>query len=1235
MQDEESKAEYQMLLDGGTRGAEVEEQTVFLAIDGMTCGHCTGAVETALRSVRAVRSVDVTLATNSAVVRFAGAAAAKKAKVDELIGAVEGVGFDAAVQTAGAAAARPAPAVPADTTINVLGMSCDQCERWVAAALHEVDGADDVSVSHEQDQAIVTGSADATQLKAAVRRAGYAVLGDAPLLGRSASVSSCKSRGGSESPGAGGALAGLAADRAVRVELGVSGMTCAACSARVARAINKVHAGISDVSVNCVTDTAAFSVPRSAADRVAAAAVDAIKATGFGAELTSVVDNQAAALLAAVNADEPEFASFTTSGMICSSCPPRIARGLRARVGVEDVVVTLVLDRVEVWYEPTAVGPRELGRLITRLGYEVTLDDVVDATTAAAAEERQRKLKRAGEVRQYGIMGGTAFCMALPIAIVMMLVMPYGADSVVRQLESNALGNSSGAYMSVEALGSWLLATPVQFVLGARFYVGAFNSLRSGSANMDVLVALGTSAAYGYSVYVVLMKLGNKPCCRATRHCDGGGGGMAMTMSRRLMGGGDDGCFMGHHFFETSSLLIAFVLLGKLLEARAKGKTSEALQSLLALQPTLATVAHEASGDTPVFEEVVDASSLRRGDVVKVLPGDRVPADAIVVRGEASVDEAMLTGESMPVTKKAGGEPTQRQLYGGTVSAGPGVLHARVDAVGGDSMLASIVRLVEKAQGSKTHIEALADVVARHFVAGVVAAALASFGIWLALATSGGIPRAWYADEGPFLFAFLFGVAVVVVACPCALGLATPTAVMVGTGLGATHGVLIKGGRALEIAHSVDCVVFDKTGTLTVGQPRVAAWDLVDAQALRATLAAANPAAAADSAGPEATPAGAAAPSGDELKALLADVLAVTESGSEHPLARAVTKLGSETAVQEWILLDFEALVGSGVRAVVRRAGAASGAADLTVHVGTRDLMASLRAPVAAETDAQACAWETAAMTVVFAHVAVSAPAEADKDAADAPRDVAFQGRDGCVVAVVAIADMIRSDAKSAIQTLRAIRDDLDVWMLTGDNERTAHAIACQLGLDDAHVVANVKPAQKLAHIEFLQGRGRIVAMVGDGVNDSPALARADLGVAIGAGAQIAIQAADVVLVRSRLHDVAVAIEISRATFARIRANLFFSLAFNGLGIPIAAGVLYPATRTRLPPELAAVAMVLSSVCVVTSSLSLRGYVPPSSQRALVGGRLKKGKLFTCALSLCGLVWKCDVARATAPIAAA
>ncbi|KAH8052965.1 cation-transporting ATPase [Aureococcus anophagefferens] len=864
-----------------------------LRIGGMTCGHCVGAVTSALEGVAGVARADVDLERGLATVAAAPGASLALA---DLVDAVEASGFDASDAAGGGGAATT-------QTLAVEGMSCGQCEAWV----REARGRQ----RRRSRRRVGAGRHGGRRRRRGPGRARRGrPRGRLPFGGQRARRAPPPREAVAATP-----KDGDDATWSV-VELRVEGMTCAACASRVAKALRSL--GVDDISVNCVTDVAAFRA-LGASPALVTRAVAAVKQAGYASSPDTArveAEGEKAA------SDDPHVAKAARDqGHDLPELPaahPAGAEAARRRAGRHRVP----RPRRRRGALTRASSGAALAHRLSQLGYDASVKPTTMVWTSPA--RRARKLARVAEVRAFRRRAAVAFALAAPVFVVMMLVIPYGARDAVLALQSNALAGRS-RYLAVEALGSLLLATPVQFVLGFRFYVGAFNSLRYGTANMDVLVALGTSAAYFYSIYVLYEVSGNRPCCRKFRQCSDGGGGHGHHGSHA----DDADCVSGHHFFETSSVLIAFVLLGKFMEAKAKGRTSEALQALLSLQPKMATVSHtmDDGGD---YEEVVDAGSLSRGDVVKIKPGEAVPADGAVVSGESNCDESMLTGESMPVEKRPADDDKEAagKVYGGTINAGPGVLFARVTAVGTESLLASIVKLVEQAQGSKTQIEALADYVARNFVAGVVAVAVAAFALWFSLAATEAVPRDWYDDEGRFLFAFLFSIAVLVVACPCALGLATPTAVMSNLGI--------------------------------------------------------------------------------------------------------------------------------------------------------------------------------------------------------------------------------------------------EVWMLTGDNERTAQAIARQCGI--SRVLAKVRPDDKARNVTSLMDQGHVVAM-------------------------IAVETADVVLIRSVLDDVATAIEVSRATFGRIKANLFFA-GLQRVGHPHRRGALYPFLEVRLPPEVAALAMVLSSVSVVASSLSLRSYKRRQRRRA-------------------------------------
>ncbi|KNC51169.1 copper-translocating P-type ATPase [Thecamonas trahens ATCC 50062] len=843
----------------------------------------------------------------------------------------------------------------------------------------------------------------------------------------------------------------------IRTQYLVEGMTCASCVAAVERAVSNLP-GVMDIAVNLLASEAAV---RAKASVTAEQVVEAISALGLMVE-----------------------------GMTCSSCVAGVEAALKDLPGVTGASVNLMSGQARVEYEVDKVRPRALVEAVEQLGYDVSLasDDVHDRSLAAMRERELAKWRK---------LFWLAFAFSLPIFLISMVFMfiPPTHRMLMRKIVRG---------LTWEGLLLTVLTTPVQFGVGRQFYVGAYHALRNKSANMDVLVAMGTTTAYLYSLFVVIEA--------------------SVTNTKQ-----------GGLFYETAALLITFIIGGKYLETVAKGRTSAAIESLLSLQPDTALLVRD---DGEIVE--VNVALVEVGDMLSVRPGSNVPLDGELIAGETAVDESMVTGEALPVSK-AIGDP----LIGGTINQ-TGSIKMRVTRVGADTTLARIVQLVHDAQTSKPAIQAFADKVSSYFVPVVIAIAIATFIVWLILLYSGVIPDSWVpANRSNFLFALLFGIAVLVIACPCALGLATPTAIMVGTGVGAAHGVLIKGGTALEAAHTIDAVLFDKTGTLTHGTPIV-----TDASILPLTAWQFD---------------GAANALGD---ALFWSIVHATESMSEHPLARAmVTRaeaeerggLSLETSV-------FNAVSGRGLEATLAASGA-DGGQELRVVIGNRQWMGENSVMLPDALERFAVDLEGDGKTVMF--VAVG----------------------GQMAGAVAVADTARAEARPVIEHLEAA--GVLVWMVTGDNERTALAIARDLGIAHDRVFSQVLPGDKSDKVAELQDADLHVAMVGDGINDAPALTKADLGIAIGAGTDVAIESADMVLMKSDLRDVVTALSLARVTYARIRHNFFWAFLYNCVGIPIAAGLFYPLVKITLPPLVAGAAMALSSVSVVASSLWLKRFKPP------------------------------------------
>lgn len=790
----------------------------------------------------------------------------------------------------------------------------------------------------------------------------------------------------------------------------ITGMTCAACALRIEKGLKKLD-GVETATVNLALEksTVVYDPSKITMDDIRGK----IEALGYG-----------------VVADKAELA---ISGMTCAACATRIEKGLGRLPGVLKANVNLALETAVVEYDSSRVGVTELIRQVEKLGYRAASKE--EETSEAQAD------RRAEEIRRQTGKFWSSLILSLPLLWAMVSHFSF----------------TSFIWLPEALMNPWVqlaLATPVQFIIGWQFYVGAYKALRNKSANMDVLVALGTSAAYFYSLYVAIASIGS-------------------------------GAHMLDLYFETSAVLITLILLGKLFEAKAKGRSSEAIRKLMGLQAKTAVVIRDGVEMTIPVEEV------RPGDVVHVKPGEKVPVDGLVLEGQSAVDESMLTGESIPVDKKAGDS-----VIGATLNK-HGFLKIKATKVGKETALAQIIRVVEEAQGTKAPIQRLADNISGIFVPIVVGIALLTFAVWYLVVV-----------PGDFAQSLEKAIAVLVIACPCALGLATPTSIMAGSGRAAELGILFKGGEHLETAHQVDTIVLDKTGTVTKGEPEltdVIAYGMAENEWL--------------------------------------PLVGGAERNSEHPLAQAIVKGINGKGVDLVETTSFEAIPGFGIRAV---------AAGKEVLVGTRRLLEEN-------------------------HISFDPAAEAMLALERAGKTAMLAAVDGKLVGLIGVADTIKPTSRTAVERLKAM--GLTVIMMTGDNRQTAEAIAREAGID--HVIAEVLPEGKAAEVKKLQQQGKKVAMVGDGINDAPALATADIGMAIGTGTDVAMEAADITLMRGDLTSVADAIEMSKRTIRNIKQNLFWAFAYNTLGIPVAA-------LGFLAPWLAGAAMAFSSVSVVLNALRLQ-----------------------------------------------
>ena len=804
------------------------------------------------------------------------------------------------------------------------------------------------------------------------------------------------------------------------VRIGVGGMTCASCVARVERAIARAP-GVASATVNLAAGTAIVHFD----EATVPALLDAVRGAGY----------------------EPVVESITlgVTGMTCASCVARVERAIQAMPGVIEATVNLGTESATVGYLPATVSPERIAQAIRAAGYE------------PAAPEQRAETDEMRKAHELGLLARdlrVAASLTLPLLLISMgpMVVP-GLHALMDRL----------APMSLWAWLELVLATPVLFWSGRRFLARGLTELRHLSPGMDSLVMLGSGAAYLYSL-------------------------LALTLPGMFPAG------TVHLYFEAAAVIVTLILLGRYLEAVAKGRTSQAIRRLVNLQPKTARIIG------PDGEIEIPADAVVPGDAIQVRPGERIPVDGTLTEGGSRVDESMISGEPVPVRKDPGDE-----VIGGTLNQ-TGSFRYRATRVGAETVLAQIIRLVEDAQSGKPPIQRVADRIAAIFVPVVMIVALVTFAVWL-----------WLGPEPPLSYAFVAAVSVLLIACPCAMGLATPTAIMVATGRGAALGILVRNGAALETLARVDTIVLDKTGTLTEGHPALTALDAYGM---------------------------------DEDAALV--LTAAVEHHSEHPIAAAIVAAAKARGLTLPEATQIEAEPGFGIQGQV---------GEQRIAVGARRWMERLAVPLEAASEV------------------------AERLGAEGQTPI-YVAADQRLIAVLAVADPIKAGSRETIAQLRAL--GLEVGMLTGDGRHTAEAIARQVNI--TRVLAEVLPADKAADVKRLQAEGRRVAFVGDGINDAPALAQADVGIAIGTGTDIAVEAGEVILMQGDLRGTATAIALARKTLRTIRINFFWAYAYNVALIPLAAGIFFPLTGWLLNPMLAAAAMSVSSLFVVTNSLRLRRF---------------------------------------------
>ncbi|KAI8918974.1 hypothetical protein DFJ77DRAFT_452631 [Powellomyces hirtus] len=1053
---------------------------VVVTVKGMTCQSCVKTVTGALKAVAGVQNAIVNLGSETATVEFDS----KTLSTSTILKAIEDCGFDASIPSL----TKPSAMVPSVThfDISVIGMTCQSCVKTVTGKVAPMIGVQAVMVDLAKENASVeldTSLISVNTVIEAIEECGF----DASLRSGSTTgsqmgkrerlqISTSKASNPASPSGKNPTSPRYTATTAgpVRtVQLEIRGMTCASCVASIEKHL-RANPAIVSCKVALLAERAEVQFKELQID---------------GAQVAELV-NDIGFIARALPDDSIGTVDLKIFGMTCGSCSGKIERELSKMDGIQKVAVNLLGQSGRCQYDTAVIGVRNIVEKIEDLGFTAFLSDM-------GSNAQAESLERTREIQEWRDAFWRALRYALPVTFVAMIFpMTPLRDVINWQL-------LKGLYLGDIIMLA--LTIPVQFGIGQRFYTAAYKAVSHGSYTMDVLIVLGTSIAFAFSVLAMAFAV-----C-SSRHVE------------------------PQVFFETSTTLITFITLGRYLENLAKGKTSSALSKLISLAPTTAMLMSLDPETGVMTEKSIPSEYVQAGDLLKIVPGERVPADGVVEYGATQIDESLVTGEPLPVGKRVGDS-----LIGGTVN-GSGVVHMRAVRVGADTTLSQIVKLVNDAQTSKAPIQDVADTVAGYFVPGVIILGIVTLLIWLVvLSVTNWMPSSFPEGSSVLFVALSMSISVIVVACPCALGLATPTAVMVGTGVGAQLGILIKGGGPLETAHRVTKFVFDKTGTLTLGKLSVVNCELASTSITQREFF---------------------------------GLVGAAEANSEHPLGKAIAKHGKELlgiATYPHTVENWEAVMGSGVQCTVLPLPTSKYLTEpIKVLIGNAKFLASNNCDaIPASFLTSQKAQESAGHTVIF---------------------VAFNN---IPTGLIALADTLKPSAAPTIHALQKM--GIQVAMVTGDQHLTALSIARQCGIPTTHIHAGVTPSGKKSLVHQFQEEGHVVAMVGDGINDSASIAQADMGIAVFGGTDVAVEAASVVLMRDELADVVTAIDLSRVIFRRIRLNFIWATGYNVCMIPLAMGLLSPWGIT-LPAMVAGMAMSLSSVSVVLSSLHLKFYTPPSS----------------------------------------